>query len=416
MSLSNAAFADDLSILTSRLTDLKAQADKLSQYSDWAHMKVNEGKTLVSGILYQNIRTRQYGNGEATTHVRRQLENQIKVQGKMIKYLDPGEPFRYLGAWLTMTLDWKHQHAALTSKAKQKMERLMMSHATPRQVLHIIKTSVRPAITNTLGITPCTKTDIHILDSIINAAAKQTYGIGKNTATAFVNEDTDAFGLGCESLMTEYAHKSASLLIESLRDDGRIGIISKALLDLQLKLLGGHHASPYHYKRCLRVRQLAHLLDGDITIMKNDTPQFTQTPQLVAALRQLNPQHSTHPWQMPCDFLQPLFRLGIHSLAELTDAGGKHIIDGRALKLKMGRRVKAKHIVALNRLANLLSEAPGHDKDTTSILRAKNSKPSIPGHTPTEHAHHSPSRKPPPHRDTLPSLSPRPKADDRVPH
>jgi len=49
--LSNAAFADDLACLTNTLKDLKAQAHKLTQYSDWAKLQVSGSKTKVTGVL-----------------------------------------------------------------------------------------------------------------------------------------------------------------------------------------------------------------------------------------------------------------------------------------------------------------------------------------------------------------------------
>ena len=117
--LSNAAFADDLSILTSKISDLHAQAGKLSEYSDWARMHVNNGKTTVSGVLYRNVQTKQSGTQEAmVSAIRAQLNNQVFVQGQSVAYLDPRAPFRYLGAWLTATLDWKHQHQDLIAKAR----------------------------------------------------------------------------------------------------------------------------------------------------------------------------------------------------------------------------------------------------------------------------------------------------------
>ena len=54
---------------------------------------------------------------------------------------------------------------------------------------------------------------------------------------------------------------------------------------------------------------------------------------------------------------------------------GKHIIDGRTLKHIKGKLVIAKHITALNRLATLLNESPGHDNDVSSHLRHRNANP-----------------------------------------
>jgi hypothetical protein len=125
------------------------------------------------------------------------------------------------------------------------------------------------------------------------------------------------------------------------------------------------------------VRQLSQMHENDITLMKDEEPQFTRAPHVVEALMTLNPSGSTHQWQVPCAFLQPLLRLDITRLEELMEPGGTHVIDGRHLKRMKGRKVKPKHIAALNRLAALLNEAPGHDNDTNKILRHCNTSPSL---------------------------------------
>ena len=57
--------------------------------------------------------------------------------------------------------------------------------------------------------------------------------------TAFVHEDTASFGMGAGSLATCYAQKHAAALIDSLRDQGRMGVVTLALLEKQLAHLGG---------------------------------------------------------------------------------------------------------------------------------------------------------------------------------
>ena len=121
-------------------------------------------------------------------------------------------------------------------------------------------TSIKPSIVNTFGVIPMTKTDIQILDRVINQAIRQANGLPPRTPTAFIHEDESAFGLGCESLLVDYAHKHTTLLIESLRDQGKMGVISKALLSLQLRL---NHTSSHQSKFCLRVRQLSMLRNSD---------------------------------------------------------------------------------------------------------------------------------------------------------
>ena len=104
---SNLAYADDLEILTSRLSDLKIQADKLTRYSNWAHMKVNTNKTITSGVLYNCASNGLLGNTNplAPTMLSTQLNGHIMVQGHPVVFQHPTDPFTYLGVVLTMTLN-----------------------------------------------------------------------------------------------------------------------------------------------------------------------------------------------------------------------------------------------------------------------------------------------------------------------
>ena len=133
---------------------------------------------------------------------------------------------------------------------------------------------------------------------ILTGAVKRSYGLPKSATSAMVRENIASFGLGSSSLQVDYSQKHASLLIESLRDLGKMGIVTKALLDMQLGLLGGCHkgsdAVASNARHCLRVRQLSQCHDADITIMKGDIPQLRQAPQILTSLMSLNPNNSAN--------------------------------------------------------------------------------------------------------------------------
>ena len=222
-STSGIAFADDLDILTNNLSNTKIQAEKLSRYSDWANMCVNQGKTEVSAMLYQDLATSPQQRGGRShkrmyQQIKAQLHNQIMVQNKHIRFKDPREPFTYLGAVLTMTLDWKYQMQALVKKAHDRVSALMAAHASPRQIAHNIRTAIIPALANTIGITPCNKSDIHLLDSILTQAAKRGHGIPAFGPTAMTQEDRESGGLDIPSMMVPYAVKHSQLLIEFISE------------------------------------------------------------------------------------------------------------------------------------------------------------------------------------------------------
>ena len=381
-STSGVAFADDLDILTTSISNVRIQAEKLSHFSDWANMRVNQGKTEVSAMLYRNLITNpgQKGSNQKQMfqQIKAQLCDQIMVQRQYIKFKDPRQPFTYLGAELTMTLDWKYQIQALVTKARKRIQALMASHASPRQIAHNIRTAIIPAVTNTLGITPCTKSDIHLLDSILSQTVKKAHGIPTYGPTAMAHEDKMSGGLGVCSIMVHYATKHAQLLTESLNDEGRQGIITRALLKLQLQLIGDDKLSPREAKYCLRIRQLAQLHQNDLVLRLEDQIQFQTKPHLVQYLLGLNPINDDTPWTYTTHFLHPLLQIGITDLRSLLEPDGQHIIDGRTLRLHLGRRVRAKHIAALNRLSSVANQAPGTDNDIQEIIRTRNTNPLVP--------------------------------------
>ena len=375
--LSAAAFADDLSITTNCISDLHIQARKLSDYSDWVEMKISASKSIVSAMPYRQIHVD--GGSTAKTQIRQianQLRNKIQVQDQYISYQSPEDPFTYLGVTLTMTLDWRPQMRAMSDTLKHKMGRLASSCATERQIRRIIKTCVVPAVAYSMGVTPCTPADIKLLDGAITRAYKRTLGIPNGTPTAMVHEDVERWGLGIPSLAVEQASRGASLLIESLQDEGRLGVVSRALLLKQAKHIGGgNNAQAVQHRDtryCLRVRQLALMQKVDLLIKLRGVPQFTDKADLMRVIQNLNPWGTTTHPEIPWEFLRPLLDLGITNLEEVLEPDGKHVLTGAALKLRWGRLARRKHIVALNALASLLNQAPGVDADMRTLLRESN--------------------------------------------
>ena len=78
--LSSAAFADDLLCPTGMVKDLKAQAHKLTLYSDWAAPIISGSKTKVTGILH-SLPTKGKSRTTPPQVLRHQLKN-YKVEPK----------------------------------------------------------------------------------------------------------------------------------------------------------------------------------------------------------------------------------------------------------------------------------------------------------------------------------------------
>ena len=371
--LSSAAYADDLAILTNKLSDLRIQADKLTQFADWANLPVNTQKTYASAILHHAILTKLFSDKTtAMAQVRQQLEGAIMVQRAPVAYLDPREPFTYLGVELTMTLDWGPQHRKTLAKVRERLEQLRTSFATPAQKMRIIETAIKPAATYAFCVTPYTKADIRALDSAITCAVKQAHGLPPSAPTAMVHEDTAAFGLGCASLAAAYAHRNSAALVECLRDTGRMGTITKAALEQQVRLLGESTDPFAHAKHCLRARQLASVQASGLELRLGGNPLPNLNTHLLATLKTLHQgEGSEKTLNTLHKALRPLLNVGVTHLGQLLHPNATHVITGRALKQALGRRCKTHHIWALNIIAHILRTAPANQPDWTTLLRTR---------------------------------------------
>jgi ribonuclease HI len=282
-----------------------------------------------------------------------------------------------------MTLDWKHQHRALTKKLRERIENLNCSFASPQQKQHIIRTVIEPSITYAFCVTPFTPADVKCLDTQITSCLKKAHRLPASFPTAFVHEDHSAFGMGAGSLATSYAQKHAAELIESLRDKGRMGVVTHAMLRKQLKHLGGmwtrnQHDAQRIGKHFMRVRQLAHVVHNGLCVCKNGIEEFNIHPDLARRLQNLHPWGQDGPTpEIPSTLFTPLWNLGITDLGQVLEPSGTHVLEGRALKLKF-RGVKAKHVACLNRLARLLNASPGRDFSLTDTLRARDTSLTLP--------------------------------------
>jgi ribonuclease HI len=366
--VSSAAYADDLAALTGNLSDLMIQAEKISRFADWADLPVNTDKTIATAALHNNTRTRLHGSSPIA-QVKEQLESKVMMQGKPVTYLNPTAPFTYLGIKLTMTLDWRFEHQKLLETAKSKCDMLNASFATPQQKQKIVETAIKPSISYAFNVTPCIAADIKLLDSVMTNAVKRANGLPKSTPTAMVHEDVESFGLGCASLAAIYAQNNATALLEALRDEGKMGVITRAVLQQQLEYLGSSVDSPKHSKHMMRARQLAIVTNSGLEIRENCELRFTISPDIKKSLERM----SADSWDenLSFSFLFPLLNLGITHLGQLIEPNGKHVIDGATLKRLAGHRCKAHHIAALNRLARLLHWDPQTPQDPKKILKGR---------------------------------------------
>jgi hypothetical protein len=291
---SNLTYADDLAILTMLQRDLKQQAQKLTLFADWSHMKVNTTKTIVSGILHHNATSGFVGHLHTVDHqlIAGRLRNAIYVQGAPVKYLPPDEPFKYLGVKITLTLDWKPQFLTMLTTLKDKCQQLKRSRLPASTKLRIVRTVLKPKVAYAFSVAPYNPAHLKALDSQLAAVAKQAYGQRHAMPTAMVMEDIDRFGLGLTSLLVDYNHTSVKHLTEALNDATIYGTITHKLLRLQATQTAGLTAGQLRNIawRFMRIRQLSAVQQSGLSMYqanKHSNNSSARRHQPYASGRQL---------------------------------------------------------------------------------------------------------------------------------
>jgi hypothetical protein len=253
------AYADDLACTTGSATNLKVQADKVSRYADWGHLIVSGSKTVVTGMAWRKARASGHQDSPAST-AQRLLDGQIQIQPKLnpkpLPFLPPDRPFRYLGVWIALNLDWSHQKGVMTQELRRQLDCLRRSCASPRATLRIIQSVVTAKIAYPFCAVPCSPADIHKWDAMIGSLMKKKHGLMQCAPTAMLREDKSRCGLGVTSLAVEYHHRNQKALFEALNDycrargplngdadagphlAGRYGAITDCMLQVQLQNMG----------------------------------------------------------------------------------------------------------------------------------------------------------------------------------
>lgn len=209
-------FADDIDVPTNTVPDLKHQAAKLSRYAEWGYLTINNTKSTVSGALHRSYPAMPYDEQVLTM----QLTNTIRVQGRPITYQSPKQPFRHLGALLTMDLNYKHQLQATIDKVKGMTTELKHSLLSAQHKLRIIESSIRPAITYAMCIAPYTEAELKLLDLLLTRAAKQAFKLPVTLPTAIAHTPQDKGGLGCYSLEVDHTVICVQRLCRALNHQG----------------------------------------------------------------------------------------------------------------------------------------------------------------------------------------------------
>ncbi|KAJ9513757.1 hypothetical protein QJQ45_015544 [Haematococcus lacustris] len=371
--VSSIDYADDIAILCNTLRNLRCQADKLSAFSDWGHLIISHSKTLATAALHHSVETGMCSNAaEADKRARQQLQT-VSLQGKPVTYHRPTSPFTYLGVLITMTLDWKPQHTAMITQLRQKLERLRRSFASARQAIHIIRTAIIPSLAYSFCAVPCTPGDLELYDRSINQCVKLKLRLPLGTPNAIIREDADKLGIGISSTAQEYHAHNTTALTHSLQStDVAHAHISRSMLHKQITWLNTQASTQGHrmltlLHHTLRARQLVYASISGLSATEEGLPLYHEECQTLGRL--ITQASSSQAHDVVSASITCLKSLGVTHASELSCKGNTHIITGSMLTSKYRKKVKQKHIIALNKLAAMAAQPSCPDATVTRTIR-----------------------------------------------
>ena len=333
------AYADDMAMLTGCYKRLIHQFKKLQAYCRWGGLTLNARKCAVSGILHNAAYTGLARSlQEQTNLLRHRLTDKLGDSDNFVPFLPPDKPYKYLGVYITLTLDFKHQLRYLMDATLDKGKQLLAANTPPRQALHIINHVLKPKITYCFPLAPFSKTDIKELDTLLARIARLAMSLPNGFPIKATLCPTDRGGTGLLSLMTDYTQIATMTLTRTLNDTGDLGEITANMLSMQLEEYGRLPLPLRKWTRTfhshpLPMRLLTIMHEAKLALHRHDSHakgviELTGNP-LWQTLMACSPPESP----LMTRHLYPLWQLGITSFAPLvTMVGGQaYMISSQAI-------------------------------------------------------------------------------------
>ena len=367
------AYADDLTVLTTSSRRLKHQFQKICMYCKWGGLSINPKKCAATGILHHQASTGLAPTlPDQTALLRSQLEHTMTINGHEVPFFPPNQPYKYLGVWLSMNLDFRTHFNELIATLQKKGKCLVAANVLPKQALSVLKHCVMKAASYSFAITPFSDSDIRDLDTELARITKACTRIGPSFSAALIRCPVTRGGLGLTSLRSDYISIAAKTFTRAFNDPGDLGLLARHTLQRQIaehgclpvpftRPRGNFHSLP------LSIRQLTLLHQADITIHRahNGMLTLTRGNQMWQDLTTTILPALPHPITLPShNFLIPLWRVGLPSLTPLLRTHGSHtyIQPSSYLRTILPPTTRTRDIreaqVALNRLTLILTGTP----------------------------------------------------------
>ncbi|KAG7667202.1 hypothetical protein KSW81_000939 [Nannochloris sp. 'desiccata'] len=228
-------YADDLHLIDSSVSNLQQQLNKIELYSEWMGIFLSPPKCEASGIIRSPTTTTAEAALASLTIYNKAFSLDATNQPKII----PGnQSSRFLGTYLSVTLNWDGQLETISTKLKERSALISGCLLTMRQKLLMETWCLFGAIEHTYCVAPYSPHQLAELDKIRAATISKIQHLVR-APTDFIFLAPEDYGLGLESFQERFVKSISKHLLTMLNDKSRLGTAARASL--------------YHYKLKNRV-------------------------------------------------------------------------------------------------------------------------------------------------------------------
>jgi hypothetical protein len=197
MTISSAAYADDLAVVLKNIKDIQPQLNKIDKLCAWAGMGLGINKCAITGSPNKSKLS-------PTTFKAYLQSHNIQFRNQAIPILHQNESYKYLGIQLVPSLTWKIQIHTTMTKLKEQSQLLKTSPATMKQKIHMTDSVIRAGIAYGFYTVAFSLPTINKLDKILIRLQKDIYGLPKSSPNVMTQLPHNMFGLEAFSLRNAY--------------------------------------------------------------------------------------------------------------------------------------------------------------------------------------------------------------------
>ena len=287
-------------------------------------MDIKHTKCAATGKLYNSIKNNAALAGINLNNTLKHQLNTLRLDSHSIPYLPPSTPYKYRGIWINMDLNWNEHFHQTATALKNKGDKLLTSNLPLKIKIEMLQKIIRPSATYAFPLAIYTKSQIDSLDCLLAQYGKRVMGLPNTFPTTAMLLPKEKGGLGLISYHVDYKQHNITQLTKILNDTGRLGKVSRALLQYHHKRYTGSTTTQQdhthiHYRLNTSLRQLQLATAADIQWIHSHTPYCPlHTTEFTAWQQQWN-DNTPDNLAIPHRAMEVLWTLGITSIQALVD-------------------------------------------------------------------------------------------------